>query len=133
MKVDHTKDHNEKLLDQAAAILSHTIPEQQVDAMGDYHKVLLLLEKGDNWRLKPIITRLQMLYLFPSRKLHNAMIQELHDLLEEIKENRINQMIEKQRKRDLGGIDFSPSKSPLWLCLILLAGILYMTFGREGR
>jgi hypothetical protein len=119
MKVDHAKDHNEKLLEKAADVLSHTIPEQKVDAMKDYHQVILLLEKGSDWRFKPILSRLQILYMFPNRKQHNIMIKDLHGLLEEIKENRINQLIEKQR--NLGHFDAIGVSTtwPLFLVVLL--------------
>jgi len=102
MKVDHAKEANERLLERVTDILSHTIPEQKIDAMKDYHKVIRTLEKGTDWRFKPIIANLQMLYMFPGRKLHNSVVVELHDLLEEVREKRINQVIENQRKKGLG-------------------------------
>lgn len=114
MKVDHAKDSNEKLIDQAADILSHTIPEQKVDAMKDYHKIIRVLKKGDTWRFGPIIEKLELLYIYPGRKLHNAMIVELHELREEMQEKRINQVIDKQRKKD--NLGQAPADQPLsWL------------------
>lgn len=116
MKVDYAKDSNEKLIDRAAEILASTIPEQKVDAMKDYHKVIILLKKGDTWRFKPIIEKLDLLYIYPGRKLHNSMIVELHELREEMQEKRINQVIDKQRKKDsrLGQITSGSNALP-WL------------------
>lgn len=133
MKVDHTKELNEKLLEQAVEVLSHTIPEQKIDAMKDYHKVIRTLERGNDWRFKPIIAKLQMLYMYPGRKLHNSMVVELHELLEEVREKRINQMIENQRKKDLGDL---PTVGvvlglPAWLKLSMIAIGLYVVFGRK--
>lgn len=131
MKVDHAKEANEKLLEKAVEVLSHTIPEQKVDAMKDYHKVMRTLERGDDWRFKPILAKLQMLYMYPGRKLHNEMIVELHELLEELREKRINQMIENQRKKDLGEVSLSSGKVASSWPLLLLLGVVVLTWPRN--
>lgn len=131
MKVDHAKEANEKLLEKAVEVLSRTIPEQKVDAMKDYHKVTRTLEKGTDWRFKPILAKLQMLYMYPGRKLHNAMIVELHKLLEEVREKRINQMIENQRNKDLGDTSVTTSKVASNWPLLLILGVIILTWPRK--
>jgi hypothetical protein len=58
------------------------------------------------------------------------MIVVFHELLEGMKEARINDMIENQRKKDLGGMDFSPSKPTLWIVLVALSAGIYMALRR---
>jgi hypothetical protein len=120
MKVDHAKSQNERLLEQASSIIARTIPEQKVDAMKDYHKILRVLKKIDDWRLKPIIEQVELLYMYPSRKLHNSVVVEVNELLEETREKRINDMI--ARQRSLGG--FADASATKWWPLIaIFAGI----------
>lgn len=123
MKVDHAKSQNERLYEQAASVIAHTIPEQKVDAMKDYHKIIRILKKADDWRLKPIIANLEMLYMYPSRKLHNGVVVDINDLLEETREKRINDMIEKQRS--LSGYGEMGSSRGMWLIAGIVALILF--------
>lgn len=116
MKVDHAKSQNERLLEQASSIIAHTIPEQKVDAMKDYHKILRVLKKVDDWRLKPIIEQVELLYMYPSRKLHNSVVIEVNELLEETREKRINDMI--ARQRSLG--NFSDAGAAKWWPLVVV-------------
>jgi len=123
MKVDYAKNRDEILLEKASSILSHTIPEQKVDAMKDYHRVIQILRRGSAWEFSPILSQLEMLYMFPGRKLHNSMIKNLSNFLEETKENRINQLIEKQR--NLSGLgEVTTSKAWPWILGLLL--VIYL-------
>jgi len=131
MKVDHAKQTQEKLLEQAVAILSHTIPEQKVDAIGEYHRVIQILKKGNDWKIQPILTQLQMLYMYPGRNLHNEMLSDLHDLLEEVREDRINKVIEKQQSLNGYGDGVSTKGSSKILLMIIATVALALLWVRS--
>lgn len=121
MKVDHAKDINEKIIDQAVTVLASTIPEQKIDAMKDYHKVIGLLKNGTDWQFKPIISKLELLYMYPGRKLHNKMIIDMHELRESMQEQRIDKIIENQSKKNsLEGVELGNGFKQLLIPLLLL-------------
>jgi len=123
MKVDHAKDLNEKLVEQAIAILSNTIPEQKYDAMRDYFAIKQILQKGTDWRLQPIIKQINILYIYPGRKLHNKLIEEIHTLRDAMQEKRIDSLINSHQT--LEGLSTGSTLGLSALVAILLGYLLY--------
>jgi hypothetical protein len=104
---DKYKTKLEKRTDSAISILSHTYPEQKSDAMQDYMKVLVMYKFSKDWRVQPIRNLLDALYVYPNRKQHNELLTQVHELKEELHEERISKTLaadpKKVGKQQLGG------------------------------
>jgi len=97
--------------------------------MGDYMKVLVMLKSFKDWRVQPIRDLINRLYIYPNREEHNELLTEVHDLKEELHEERINKtMTEKARAKVLGE---NPPANKFDYKLILLAGLLFFVLLRK--
>lgn len=133
MRFDKDKSQLEVSIEKCIEILSRTYPEQVQDAMEDYVKVLVLLRKQEDWRVLDIVDQLQRLYVYPNREEHNHMLNDVHELKEELHEERVQQSLLKQNKEpepktELSG--WQPSKKNLMF--LLLGGTLLWLVIKKG-
>lgn len=94
MKVDALKSSDELLIGKTLDLLSSAIPEQRGDALQYYFEAIQTLKNVNTWEVKPIIPKLNMLYMYPGRKLHNKIIKELHLIYEKLQEARIDKTLQ---------------------------------------
>lgn len=118
---DDYKTKLEKRTDSAISILSHTYPEQKADAMEDYMKVLVMYKSIHDWRAQPIRNLLNALYVYPNRKQHNELLTEVHNLKEELHEERISKTLAaKAAKTQLGEEQKTNKTNYLAVAMILV-------------
>lgn len=130
MKVefDKQKTKDERLLEKAISVLDHTQPEQTTDAMSDYITIMCILKNVKNqWRFAPAQELLNKLYIRPERRLHNELVVELHELKEELHEERIKFITDKQ----LGNDDQVEKRQKFLGITLLVASGLYLLLKRN--
>mgnify|MGYP003655307571 CR=1 FL=1 len=106
---DKAKTDFEKRIDNIIQILSHTYPEQREDAMSDYVRALQVIKPVNDWRAQELIDKLRRVYTYPTRQEHNSLIEYVHDLKDELHENRIKSVLQG-----------TGSPPVLWIAAILL-------------
>ena len=120
------KSHLERVIEEATNILDRTQPELVTDAMSDYSQVLLVLDKTSDFRVIPLRASLKRLYVYPTRKEHNNFIKDIHKLREEIRENRIDKILEEQTQKELGEGSMESKKLPRWPLIAFVIILLYV-------
>lgn len=128
MKFDKDKSSLEITIERAIDILSRTYPEQIHDAMTDYVKVLSMIRPYKDWRVFNIIDKLERLYVYPNRSEHNSMINEVHELKEELHEERVQKSFLKKRQEPpvkvLQGWQESISRKNVLIGIVILSVIV---------
>jgi len=115
MKTDTLKSSDELLISKSLALLSSAIPEQRSDALQYYFEAIQTLKKVNTWEVKPVIEKLNMLYMYPGRKLHNKSIKELHLIYEKLQEARIDKTLQSK---------LAETEQPISINKYLLIGLL---------
>ena len=120
---DKNKSLLEKKIEQCINILTRTYPEQLQDAMQDYLKIILILNpiKQNDWRVISLLSRLDRLYVYPNRKEHNELVNEIHEVKEELHEARIQKNLEKHALQGTEAVSQSYQGFPLQITA--MAGI----------
>lgn len=77
-----TETHDEKIVDQAVAIMGRTIPEDRSRAMKNYVDILILLHKLKDPRKEELVESFRDLYVLPDREWHNNVLSDLSDFRE---------------------------------------------------
>tara|TARA_Y100001935_G_C17267628_1_gene490046 strand:+ start:550 stop:960 length:411 start_codon:yes stop_codon:yes gene_type:complete len=118
----------EAIVEKATNILDVTQPEQVTDAMSDYSRALLVLKETDDFRLTPLKHSLKRLYVYPTRKEHNEFVKDIHKLREELREDRIDKILEEQTRKELGeeSSTAATKKMPRWPLIAFVIILLYV-------
>lgn len=124
---DDYKTKLEKRTDSAISILSHTYPEQKTDAMEDYMKVLVMYKPIDDWRVQPIRNLLDKLYVYPNRKQHNELLSLVHELKEELHEERISKTLANSAAKTQLGEERKPKNKTNYLIAAVVLIVLIIT------
>ena len=106
---DDAKTDFEKRIDNIIQILSYTYPEQREDAMSSYIRAIQVIKPVSDWRAQELIYTLRSVYTYPTRQEHNSLLEDIHDLKEDLHENRVRSVLQG-----------AGSPSILWIAAILL-------------
>ena len=110
---DEAKTDFEKRIDNIIQILSYTYPEQREDAMSDYVRVIQVIKPVNDWRAQELIHKLRNVYTYPTRSNHNSLLEYIHELKEDLHENRVKSVLQ--------GSNSPPN---LWIIVLILLILL---------
>jgi len=122
-KFDAAKSEDEKIVDKAIDLLDKTIPEQKFDAMDDYVKLQVILNKCSHPAKVELIEMLQELHSMPVRSLHNDFKIQLHSFKEELHSDRLHRELTKNKQ--LSGINMIKNKHLILLIAVIIGFLLW--------